>query len=487
MCTDRFLCSSFILCCRISVNTIVAEDDKAGSSAKLAPLDITILTNDVSLFCDPDDQSHTAGVDRFWKKVAPFFQDSKVGKIQIVMAKTGTVASMTNPSQKESKESQQDTANDDDIMDVSTEDAALIRNHESAVSKCIRAIITRLQMRSQADFKKNRSHIDAGETPVDISFSVIDNGAVGYQALSRQWVRDALLGQSLRGSLELELPETVDGTQCSVSLDVSYQVFPFAAYSNESKRLLVDLQLLSESKMEIIQLLPLDSIDASLLFGIPMLVRAELAQDFDHFEVMQVLTRSLFSFLAERECAMLLRRTGEMTTSGVESGIFHSTEQTFVLMAKELPKTVTGAPNSGLLYRYAHADQVLAEAIAPMSEVLLDVDTQQQYSNYVENALDCLESSPVNPLYDDSTTAYPSLPTTLERCFAALAPMCREVDQPAYQDRMRVESPESCGSVWDDTAGVGSRGLLPSPTKAEGLSPDGTEDTMEEDISAFDF
>lgn len=406
------------------------------------------------------------------------------------MAKTGTLASVLDGK----KTDNQDT-DGDAVMDTELDDSHLIHKHGLVISECVRTIQTQLVAQADNDFQKNRSILDAGESPMNISFSVIDNSTVGYQFLVRQWVRDALLAQNLHSSnLELDLPETLDGTQCSVSLDVSYQVFPFSADSAECTRFLTDLQLLSESKLEVVQLVPLSSIDAGLLFGIPMLVRVGLASDLDQFQVMQFLVRSLFSLLNERESAVLLRRTGGKTPKSASTGIFHSSEQTFLLMAKELPKTAHGAPNSGILYQYAHADQLLAEATLPTNEVaLLDEDTQRQYADYVEQALECLECSPVNPLYaDDALCAVlPSLPTLRTQVDSPTRPAIQRVEStasPVAGKRTLVDSPGSEASVWNDAAGVGSRGPPPSKSyTAQEHKEEDLQDTDEEEFSGFDY
>jgi hypothetical protein len=473
----------------------VAEDARHGSTADKTPLDISILTNDVSLLCDTNAQSHKTGVARFWKSVAPFFQDSKVGSIQIVMAKTGTLASVMDTSEQSSDVQDQDQDADGDAvmdteLDLDDSDSQLIRKHDLVISECVRTIQTQLVAQADHDFQQNRSILDAGESPMEVSFSVIDNSTVGYQFLVRQWVRDALLAQTLHSSnLELDLPETLDGTQCSVSLDVSYQVFPFSADSAECTRFLIDLQLLSESKLEVVQLVPLSSIDAGLLFGLPMLVRVGLASDLDQFQVMQVLVRSLFSLLNERESAVLLRRIGGKTPKSASTGMFHSSEQTFLLMAKELPKTANGAPNSGILYQYAHADQLLAEATLPTSEVaLLDEDTQRQYADYVEQALECLECSPVNPLYaDDACAVVPSLPALRTRVNTHSRPVLRRADSPIAGKQTTADSPVSPASVWNDTAGVGSRGPPSKSLTAQEQKDDELQDTDEEKFSSFDY
>jgi hypothetical protein len=476
-----------------TVGSIVAEDARHGSTVDKTPLDISILTNDVSLLCDTTAQSHKTGVARFWKSVAPFFQDSKVGSIHIVMAKTGTLASVMDSEQNDDQDQDQDG---DAVMDTELDDSDshLIHKHDMVISECVRTIQTQLVAQAEDDFHKNRSILDAGESPMEISFSVIDNSTVGYQFLVRQWVRDALLAQTLHNSnLELDLPETLDGTQCSVSLDVSYQVFPFSANSAECTRFLTDLQLLSESKLEVVQLVPLSSIDAGLLFGLPMLVRVGLASDLDQFQVMQVLVRSLFSLLNERETAVLLRRTGGKAPKSASTGMFHSSEQMFLLMAKELPKTAHGAPDSGILYQYAHADQLLAEATLPTSEVaLLDEDTQRQYADYVEQALECLECSPVNPLYaDDVCAALPSLPTLRPRVDTPPHPAVRRASptaSPVAGKQTTVESPGSVASVWNDTAGVGSRGPpLTKSYNAQEHKEDELQDTDDEEFSGFDY
>jgi hypothetical protein len=484
-----------------TVSSIVAEDARHGSTVDKTPLDISILTNDVSLLCDTTTESHKTGVARFWKSVAPFFQDSKVGSIQIVMAKTGTLASVMDNSEHSSDDQDQDQDGDavmDTELNLDDSDSHLIHKHDLVISECVRTIQTQLVAQAENDFQKNCSNLDAGESPMEISFSVIDNSTVGYQFLVRQWVRDALLAQSLHSSnLELDLPETLDGTQCSVSLDVSYQVFPFSADSAECTRFITDLQLLSESKLEVVQLVPLSSIDAGLLFGLPMLVRVGLASDLDQFQVMQVLVRSLFSLLNERESAVLLRRTGGKVPKSASSGMFHSSEQTYLLMAKELPKTAHGAPSSGILYQYAHADQLLAEATLPTSEVaVLDEDTQRQYADYVEQALECLECSPINPLYSDDEhvcAVSPFLPTLSTRVDTPPRPVVRRAESadspPHAGKRTIVESPGSDASVWNDTAGVGSRGPpLSKSYNAQEHKDDELQDTdVEEEFSGFDY
>jgi hypothetical protein len=158
-----------------------------------------------------------------------------------------------------------------------------------------------------------------------------------------------------------DLPETLDGTQCSVSLDVMYKTMPFRLDSNVAKGLTRDLKLLSESKLEVLQLVPISLVDSSLIHGVVMGVRAGLETDLDRHNETALLVRSLFRHLSSKACALLLRSEGP---SNIESdGLFHCNGQSFLLIAEELPAPLKtkAAPNSGVLYRYAaSADQLFS-------------------------------------------------------------------------------------------------------------------------------
>jgi hypothetical protein len=460
------------------VKSIAVQDAKLGPSVQL---DITILTSDASLFCDTNKGSHKTGVDKFWKQVTPFFRDAKVGRIQIVFAKTGSLAS--SPVNKEN------TLDEDGGVSIGAntdDDSSLKRNHEMIVTNCVHAIQAQMAARANADYEARRHLANDGDSPVDITFSAIDNSPVGYQYLSRQIVRDSLLVQGLRGRLELDLPETLDGTQCAVSLDVSYQVFPFAVDSPESKRLSTDLQALASSKMEVVQLVPLSSIDASLLFGLPMQVRAALVNDFNQFQEMEVLVRSLFRLLCEREWALLLRHSSAKAMDGSKSGLFDFSEQTFILMGKELPKTVSDAPNSGVLYHYANADQLLADPTATSKTSMVDDEMESQYVDYVERALECLECNPVNPLHMDATTTH-TLPAATTRSALLTPPSSKRkksCDDPVAQGLANIGSPQSAYNMWNDAAGVGSRGPVPTQNQSD---DEDMNDAAEEDYTGFDY
>ena len=416
----------------------------------------------MSLFSDTDANSHKTAIDKFWDHIMPFFQDSLVGSIRIVMAQTESVAL-----QVDSKDDDDDKDSDGDTLMEGEHDVSTLKsNHKTAVAKCIHAIQSKIAERAEFDYRAELVEPSKGP-PVNLSFSVIDNTPVGYQFLSRQWARHALMTQSLRSRLQFELPETLDGTQCSLSFDMNYQTLPFRVESPHTKDLFADLKHLAKSKIEIVQMVPLSSVDASLLFGVPITLTAGLEDDFEQYQMMEVLVRSLFRLLQERELAILLRST---TKNLADQSLFHSSEQTYLLMAQELPPSVDQHPHSGILFPYAHANQLWTEASAAKNAPILDEDTESQLVEYVDRALDCLECSPVNPLYTEG-----GLSALTSNGSSSAKP---SVSLDSLRDENKAGSPaQFSDDEWNDTTGVGSRRHLPSTVEDAAVEANDDEDT----------
>jgi hypothetical protein len=160
-----------------------------------------------------------------------------------------------------------------------------------------------------------------------------------------------------------------------------------------------DLNHLSIFDLKVIQLIPLSSIDVGLLFGIPIVVRAGIDDDYTQFQEMKIIFRSLFCVIQTQEQAIFLRgssnNTEHMTTTGA-SGLFHSgftyaSEHYFVLMAQEIPITLLDnadhsvSPSSGLLFRIAHVDHLLH------NKSILDSSYGQYNANKHEMEMQYLE------------------------------------------------------------------------------------------------
>jgi hypothetical protein len=505
---------SIILIDWFTVDSILAKDAKLDPSTKRTALDITLLCTDVSLFCDTNTKAHKAAVERFASHVAPFFRKSLLNSIQIITAITGKIA-LRLDDQGQCNSAPKDA--DEDTTMKGSEAVPLskvaVQNQEDALSKCVDVI--------EATFDEleytvpSRHGVATGSesgNPINIAYSVMDSSSVGYKCLSRQWIRDSLLVRRLACRLHFDLPATFDGTQCSVAFEATYQIFPFAINSPQAKMLSSDLVHLSKSDIQVTQLVPLSSIDASILFGIPMTVRAGLENDYVQFQEMEVLVRSLFRLLQERELAILLRGTTKRANENVynpisSGGLFQSnsssSEQIFVLMAQELPLSVGHSPPTGLLYRIAHADQLLAEAAksnlkSDSNKLTSDEEMEAQYTEYIEEALSGMELRPFNPL--DETSRQPTSPPRqrIYNVSAAVEPVgttsatfkessmsiSREENSP---DESELQS-ASAASVFDDTAGIGStivRGTDNTALDEDAMCADHTPDFSKQSHSSI--
>ena len=219
------------------------------------PLDITILTNDVSLISDTRELAHESGLDSFWSRIKPKFLDSKVQNIHIVVLLTNAVVVEDDSSSPVENRD----PNDEQRVDVQSRKRAI------SVVECIRTINLHLDKKGDAEFKANRSFLQFDTSrhipAINVSLSTVENTSVGPKILIRKWSRDKIV--PIR--LNVELPETLDFSQCMISLDAVYKSIPFPLNSNLAAALIHDLQLLGKTKLRIEQLVPIASIGKSLV------------------------------------------------------------------------------------------------------------------------------------------------------------------------------------------------------------------------------
>lgn len=457
----------------LAVDSILAEDAKLGPSEKHSPLTVTILCADASVFCDTSVEAHKAAADRFVDRVAPSFHKSLLNSIQIITATSGELALRLDddaPSDA-GKDADGDATmhgSDDRSQGGPSEQ---LQNHQDAVLKCVDVVQETLDEREYASTLRHGVTTGSEEgNLIHVSYSVIDSTSIGFKSLSRQWIRDSFLVSRLSCRLHFDLPATADGTQCSVALEAGYQIFPYAINSPHAKMILSDLDHLSSLDIRVTQLVPLSSIDASLLFGIPMTVRHGLENDYAQFQEMEVLVRSLFRLLQEQELAILLRGTSNKNEASKHAhvstsscGLFQSNssshEHLFMLMAQESPGSVGQSPPCGLLYRIAHADQLLTEATqstvqSEHSKLAADEEMEAQYAEYIEEAFAAMNLSPFNPL--DLALQHPTSPFRQRSLNVVTA-----VETVGTMNEVEVGPPKesqraSAASVFDDTAGIGS-------------------------------
>jgi hypothetical protein len=358
------------------------ENKLLDPTAIFAAAELTIITSDLALFCDVNDDAHRTAARVFMDRIVPYFHALKATGVNIVVFKTG-LFSLVNGEKFM-------TPDNDSALD----DTKTSWMHERAMVKCIHSIQAEFRARSQLEFD-SKNWAMAGN-PVNVTISVVEHSYVGFKYLSRQWICSSLVGRRLRGRMQLSLPELPDGTQCSVSLEIEYQLLPFSTKSSDTTRLSNDLELLTSSTISVLQAIPLSSVDASQLYGVPMKVCAGLEADFHRYQEMEILTLSLFSYLHNEDLALLLSAESSKPSS---NGLFHCTgQQAFLLLPQELLKSSGQSPQSGLLFRYARADDLFMEATTVKTFPSMDSDTVAQYADYVERAMNCVPVKPYNPL-----------------------------------------------------------------------------------------
>ena len=365
------------------------------------------------------------------------------------------------------------------------------REHEHLMDalNCIKTIQNQVDKRQVADRKLFR---DQPVTNIMVSL-VKSRGAL--DTLSRRWLSQLISNPDSRGCISFDLPESLDGTQCTVTFDVKYKIMPFRADSFAAAGLVADLELLTSSDIELVQLVPISSVDASLVFGVPMAIGPGFQGTVAQYQEMKALVHFLLRFLSSHQTALLLRTRntgrdlhGRKTSRQQSPGpLYHTNDQTLLLMAEELPgqnlmssggegtdastasslplqtdmSIATGQPVSkdkavvpveAMLFRYATAEQILDVGDCQAGSADGDPETLQQLSEYVENSLELLETDFVNPILLGEAKR---LDDTFER-------IARET----------ITSPPN-DDIWQETTGVGT---------GSGTEPEGSPATRGSDI-----
>jgi len=429
------------------------------------PINTVILTNDLALLCDTREEAHKQALNRFWRKLRNVFRTSSVQSIEILVIDTGSAKlDVVNYATKQPVEEEiEHQTNDEDTP-------ALHNDHAEAIMKCIQSIQKQISSRSDTDYKANRGR-ESSTTPVVLSISLLAKDQRALHSVRRKWLSQIVSPPDCRGQISFELPETIDGTQCAVRMDIRYKILPFRANSTASSGLLKDLKILSSSKLEVVQLVPLSCIDASLVFGVPMAAVPGFENNLDQFNEMKSLIHFLLQYLSEREMALLLRSSDR--SQDHEGGtLYHANGQTLLLMAEELPgehlmskgtvnlsqasaKSKTLRPVEAMLFRYASMDQVLDVGDVKVGKAEGDHETLKQLGEYVEASLEELETNFINPLVADE-------PKRLEKTFEGIALATGNSDE-------EID--------WNDDSGVGAIARQESPN-ARKTTTDSTHDSV---------
>ena len=325
-------------------------------------------------------ESHIHGLEQFWKRIYSSFQTNAVSSITIMIVETTSMMQMM----KNLKSYDVDNSSVHCSMNTSSSSIP----NRLAVIQCVNDIRRRIGEMSRAqDFEST--------TPINLHFEIMDGNSIAFQTLLQSWVKESFAQTyasyegGVQGRLSFDLPETLDGTMCQLSLDLQYTVLPHSINSLATKELVEDMQrisMLSPSCVEVVQTIPLSSIDSSLIYGVPMSARASLENDISRYNEMKVLARQLWVYLGRNDVALVLRARDVEDDEDVVEG--RSEDQLFLLVCEQAVQRPTDASSAlnivpdkqgsdsssschGMLYRYATKSQLLREYLMCVCDVIV--------------------------------------------------------------------------------------------------------------------
>jgi hypothetical protein len=241
---------------------------------------------------------------------------------------------------------------------------------------------------------------------VQITLEVSGCNFIEYGSILRRWIQQDLMLKVQRNTIEIELPEdALDGSSCSIRLDLSFKVLPFP--------LPFMLQLLpSDKKMQVIQVVPNDAVDASLIYGVAMVAEAAIDSDYHTFKEMRSIVKQIVKWLIINDVSLVVR-----STSDNGAGLAHFNN--YFLFTAEMPQQSASLMNTtakigddgcskACLFRYAASEQILdvgdKDTNNTCGHTSINYDDKhqqeidQQYYDYVDKSLQLLEKRALNPL-----------------------------------------------------------------------------------------
>ena len=436
------------------------------------------MTTEVALFGDSRGESHKQALNRFWRTERTHFQSTALRSIEIIVLDTGSL--------RVAKEIAGSAASQDGRVteEADTTDPTL------STMKCVRVLQEHIKKRSELDLKR-----DAAGNPVVLTISLAKKRG-SLDALCRKWLSQLVSRPDARGRISFELPESIDGSQCTVSMDVRYKILPFRADSAASAGVLDDLALLARARLEVVQLVPCSCIDSSLVFGLPMAVKPGFENNMAQYQEMKNLVHFLLQHLSRHDMALLLR-SHDVATGSDARPLYHTNNQSFLLIAEELPgKELLSAKEEGtlsqengvkenvrpveaMLFRYASAEQLLDVGDGGVAAAEGDPETLKQLEEYVETSLEVLESEFSNPLVLDlvreNTSCESDGPARQYNAGAARTPPSHHLEEDNGQDDRDFASGDA---EWTDKSGVGVRAKT-------AMSDDNSSDSISEAETRF--
>jgi len=368
------------------------------------PMDVSIITNDIALFTDKNVDSHKRATSRFLDRIKPKFEEKRIRSIEIVVLQSGIDALDPN------REILSTSTNVDNGTSVGHFDPESDPDHyikESCqnnrfqvayIAKVLKAHIS-LQLSKDQNRKKDG-------TAMDILFELKDLHRLHLTSILRDWMRSIICSSSLTGRVSFDLPESLDGTQCSIALDVCYSILPYSTNSCHVEGLVETIRLMNSSNFEIIQLIPLDKVDLSLIYGIPLVAKAALDGGLEQYHEMQKIFSSLLKYLASNDSALVLsccmnsskRECNSSTNTSCITGNFgEDIRQIFLLMPQITEESNMTVLNKGMLYQYVSNGHQILDDSKGMDLLGSTEEQHDEYEDIIQNSLDLLDKTIFNP------------------------------------------------------------------------------------------
>ena len=404
-------------------------------------MNIILLTNDIALFSDSNPDSHKQGLDMFWSRIRKHFKNNYIRSITILIVSTadGMISwkPTSMPISNENHEGQEGMNNEDQSS-----------FHQFQITQCLHKLhshLTHLQQREYYNYDQKNNN---NGRQIILDLKSMECNTVAMNELSRSWLRETLQNDDqFYGSLKFDLPETLDGCMCSITLELEYATFPFSIISSEGIGLMLDAYLMqSYASTKVKQVVPISSIDASLLYGVPMIAKAGRSSEYvassinnNEDEIIQyremcTLCTQLLKWLDDNDCALLLHCSFLPSSSFSNLKDYnhvkimnrfksYSTHEHFFLLMAQHNTNDTREINdashpisNGVLFRYAMEEQLLydledkdkysshqsnahntGEADTADDDEDI-VEAQRQYYDYIERSFDFLEKGGINPI-----------------------------------------------------------------------------------------
>lgn len=352
------------------------------------PYSITLFTTDATFFAECNSSSHIKGLEKFWKRISPSFQSNAIATVTIVIV--GTKSGM-------------DEEVSSDNFYLSIQCINQIRRHISKLSQSMNAS-------SEWIFDEWN-----GTTLMNLQLEYIEGTNISFQSLAQKLVQDSFYetySSNVHGKLIFDLPETIDGVMCSITLDLQYNTLPHSIHSSETMGLVNDMKRISSmtsSNVKVLQSIPISNVDSSMIYGVPMSARAGIDDDVSRYNEMKRLVRQMWKFLSSNEIGLVLRVSFDHSPYGKE--------ELFLLMCEEALEKSNSPIDSkcgrseslgvklakktscqGMLFRYAAKRQLLRFVNEDELEENENSAEELQYQDYIERSIEMLASTGLNPL-----------------------------------------------------------------------------------------